>query len=321
MVPKEVLADLPAFVAVAERLSFRAAAEALGLTPAALSKAINRLEDRVGEPLLSRTTRRVELTPAGVIFRGRAVEALQLVADGLAAAALGRRLVGPVRIAAPGLVLALLGAQMADLSLRHPSITLTLSQPGTSDPADLTIGLGRGSASTQAPAEIALGEVPLVTVVAPTYAARHAGSTPARDAAGVHRWLRHDPPLGSGTAGAPTAVLVSSDPQSLVAAAIAGAGVLTTLRPLVAPYLASGRLVPVSIGDEPAPLSVRARITLSEDIAMPRVALALSAVAQALGLPIPVADRLAGSVPGLLADQASGAWASESAAPRSSPNA
>jgi DNA-binding transcriptional LysR family regulator len=237
------------------------------------------------------------------------------------AAALGRRMAGPVRVAAPGLVLPLLGARMADLSLRHPSISLTLSQAEMGGPADLTILLRQGRTAAQAAAEVALGDVPLVTVAAPTYAARHLATAPARDAAGLPRWLRHDPPLTSGDPGAPPAVLMSSDPQSLVAAAIGGAGVLTTLRPLVAPHLSSGRLVPITIGDEPAPLSVAARISPAEDSARPRVALALSAVAQALGLPIPEADQLSGPAPGLMAGQDSGARASESAAPRSNPSA
>jgi DNA-binding transcriptional LysR family regulator len=314
VVPKEVLADLPAFVAVAERLSFRAAAEALGLTPAALSKAINRLEERVGEPLLSRTTRRVELTPAGVVFRGRAIEALQLVADGLAAAALGRRLAGPVRVAAPGLVLSLLGARMADLSLRHPSITLVLSSPNPGFPADLTILLG----TRQMPgtAEVTLGAVPLMTVAAPAYVARHGATAPGRDAAGLHRWLRHDPPpQRPGTTDTPAAVLASSDPQALVSAAIGGAGVLTTLRPLVAPHVTAGRLVAVAIGDDPAPLPVRACLTPAEEDSLPRVVLALAAVAQALGLPAPDMDRISG------AGQSNGESASDPAAPRSSSSA
>jgi DNA-binding transcriptional LysR family regulator len=310
VVSKEVLADLPAFVAVAERLSFRAAAEALGLTPAALSKAINRLEDRVGEPLLSRTTRRVELTPAGVIFRGRAVEALQLVADGLTAAALGRRLAGPVRLAAPALVMPLLGARLADLSLRHPAIALALSPPDAGQVVDLTILLGPRPAMPSAPGDtdMLLGAVPLVTVAAPAYVARAGTSAPGRDTVGLHRWLRHDPPPNGHAATDVPAAITSTDPQSLVAAAIGGAGVLVTLRPLVAMHLSSGRLVPVAIGDEPVPLAVRARLTPT-DGAMPRAALVLAAVAQALGLPVPD--------PG----QISGARTSESTAPRRSPDA
>jgi Bacterial regulatory helix-turn-helix protein, lysR family len=58
------LADLTAFVAVADRLSFRAAAAHLGVTPSALSHSMRQLEQRLGVRLLHRTTRSVSLTDA-----------------------------------------------------------------------------------------------------------------------------------------------------------------------------------------------------------------------------------------------------------------
>jgi DNA-binding transcriptional LysR family regulator len=60
------LADLTAFITVAENLSFRAAAARLGVTPSALSHTMRLLEERVGGVrLLNRTTRSVSLTDAG----------------------------------------------------------------------------------------------------------------------------------------------------------------------------------------------------------------------------------------------------------------
>jgi len=59
------LADLTAFVAVADELSFRAAAARVGVTPSALSHAIRHLEQRLGIRLLHRTTRSVALTDSG----------------------------------------------------------------------------------------------------------------------------------------------------------------------------------------------------------------------------------------------------------------
>jgi DNA-binding transcriptional LysR family regulator len=59
------LADLTAFVAVAERLSFRAAASQLGVTPSALSHSMRQLEERLRVRLLNRTTRSVSVTDAG----------------------------------------------------------------------------------------------------------------------------------------------------------------------------------------------------------------------------------------------------------------
>src|ERR1700720_3443013 len=60
------LADLTAFVAIADNLNFRAAAARLGVTPSALSHTMRQLEERLGVRLLHRTTRSVSLTDAGL---------------------------------------------------------------------------------------------------------------------------------------------------------------------------------------------------------------------------------------------------------------
>lgn len=62
------LQQLQAFVAVAERGSFRAAAEHIHLSPPALSRRIERLESIIGIKLFNRTTREVELTSLGRVF-------------------------------------------------------------------------------------------------------------------------------------------------------------------------------------------------------------------------------------------------------------
>jgi DNA-binding transcriptional LysR family regulator len=56
------LADLTAFVAVADHLSFRAVASRLGVTPSALSHSMRVPEERLGLRLLNRTTCSVSVT-------------------------------------------------------------------------------------------------------------------------------------------------------------------------------------------------------------------------------------------------------------------
>ena len=59
---------LRVFEAVATRLSFAEAAEALNVTPAAVSQQIKALEDYLQIPLLRRSGRKVELTPEGALL-------------------------------------------------------------------------------------------------------------------------------------------------------------------------------------------------------------------------------------------------------------
>ncbi|MEU6854036.1 LysR family transcriptional regulator [Actinacidiphila alni] len=66
------------FVAVAEELHFSRAARRLYIAQQVLSREIRRLEERVGAPLLERSTRRVALTPAGAALLVRARELLAL---------------------------------------------------------------------------------------------------------------------------------------------------------------------------------------------------------------------------------------------------
>ena len=70
------LQQLQAFVAVAERGSFRAAADHIHLSAPALSRRIDKLETILGARLFNRTTRSVELTAMGRVFLERARAAL-----------------------------------------------------------------------------------------------------------------------------------------------------------------------------------------------------------------------------------------------------
>ena len=75
------LRQLRYFVAVAEELHFSRAAVRLNLAQSALSSQIRQLEREIGGPLLVRSTRRVELTPAGEALLSDAREILA-AADG-----------------------------------------------------------------------------------------------------------------------------------------------------------------------------------------------------------------------------------------------
>ncbi len=76
---KDQLDGLIALKAVAERKSFTAAAEALGVSPPAISQIIKHLEERLGVALLSRTTRKTNLTEAGQQFLNDASPAIDQI--------------------------------------------------------------------------------------------------------------------------------------------------------------------------------------------------------------------------------------------------
>lgn len=67
------------FLAVADAASFRAAADALGVTRSAVSQGIRRLEDALGVALAQRTTRSVRLTEAGQRLRDQPAKLRALV--------------------------------------------------------------------------------------------------------------------------------------------------------------------------------------------------------------------------------------------------
>src|SRR6202030_4211702 len=77
------LADLTAFIAVADHLSFRAAASRLGITPSALSHSMRQLEERLEVRLLHRTTRSVSVSDAGLRLLDRLRPAMSQISDAL----------------------------------------------------------------------------------------------------------------------------------------------------------------------------------------------------------------------------------------------
>ena len=71
--------DMAAFVRIVDLGGLAPAARDLGLTPSAMSKQLGRLEARLGVRLLTRTTRRIGLTPEGETYLARARDILSLI--------------------------------------------------------------------------------------------------------------------------------------------------------------------------------------------------------------------------------------------------
>jgi len=96
---REEMADLTAFVVVAQERSFTRAAAKLGMSQSALSQIVRRLEASLGLSLLTRTTRSVAPTDAGEHLLQTLTPALQNLDASLAALSVLRtRPAGSIRI-------------------------------------------------------------------------------------------------------------------------------------------------------------------------------------------------------------------------------
>src|SRR5277367_2590978 len=172
------LADLTAFIAVADHLSFRAAAPRLDVTPSALSHSMRQLEDRLGVRLLHRTTRSVSLTDAGVRLLERVRPAIEQIAGALEDLNLERdRPVGRLRIYANHLAAAAVIAPVWGRFLStYPEVHLEV-QAGEA-PVDIVakgFDAGVGSQDRVAADMIAvrvMGPVKAAVVGAPSYFAQ-----------------------------------------------------------------------------------------------------------------------------------------------------
>jgi LysR family positive regulator for ilvC len=126
--------ELHAFLHMAESLHFARSAKALHMSPSALTRTIQRIEEDVGQPLFERTKRSVLLTRAGEIFRDHAVA--QLAARVRLMEALGAESSAPtgeLRIACTVTAChSVLPKLLARCRARYPGIHLQLS---TSDAA------------------------------------------------------------------------------------------------------------------------------------------------------------------------------------------
>lgn len=120
------LNSLRVFVRVAEARSFSAAARQLGLTASGVSKAVSRLEQEFGVPLLQRTTRSVALTAEGRVFHERVrhlLSDLEMAEDQLTQSA--RHLRGSLRVQMPlGFGRKVVLPALTRALSRHPDLTV-----------------------------------------------------------------------------------------------------------------------------------------------------------------------------------------------------
>lgn len=132
--------ELSLFLHLAESLHFARSAKAAGMSPSALTRSIQRLEEELGQPLFQRNRRSVSLTRAGEIFRDHARAQLAGHARLLEALAAEKQApTGELRIACTVTAChSVLPKLFARCRARYPGIHLQLS---TSDAARCLQGL------------------------------------------------------------------------------------------------------------------------------------------------------------------------------------
>ncbi len=117
---------LRAFVAVVDAGSLTAAAPLVHRSQSALSMQLKKLEDAVGQPVLNRSPRHLELTPTGTVLLGHARQLLAAHQEALAALH-GPTLRGRVTLGVPDdYAVAYLAPLLRSFSSRHADVEITL---------------------------------------------------------------------------------------------------------------------------------------------------------------------------------------------------
>jgi len=143
------LRAIKVFVRVIDEGSFAAAARALDLAPAVVTRLVAELEEHLGTRLLNRTTRRLSLTEIGDAYLERARRILADVDEAAALAASATQEVrGLLRVLCPpAIAVHQLAKHLPRFHRDYPAVTLEITSPGpvdtVDDSYDLTIFLTR----------------------------------------------------------------------------------------------------------------------------------------------------------------------------------
>ncbi len=245
------------FVAVADGGSFTAAAAALGLSKATVSKAVSRLEASLGIALLHRSSRVVTVSTAGT---GLLDQARAMVAAATAAteAARGDRidLAGPIRLAAPmSFGIKRLGEPLAAFLAEHPAVEVEVLLSDArhdllADGIDLALRISSLADSTLLARTIA--PVAASALASPDYLARHGTPRHPLDLA-EHRLIGYGHrerarPLrfhrqGEEATVVPTGPMFANNGDIMVPLLVQGGGIAVLPDFIAAEALASGALV------------------------------------------------------------------------------
>jgi len=257
------LMSMRVFQKVIDEGGFAAAARALDMSPAVVTRLVADLEEHLGTRLLHRTTRRLSLSEAGERYLSRVRAILQDIDEAdVMVSSLTHELAGVLRILAPPVLAThVLAPLLSGFCQRYPKIGLDIEVESFKQPSiedyDITLMATDAAFDGDVIARNIIS-TEVILVASPAYLQRRGTPQVPADLA-RHDFLRMKTP------GAPTRVLHlfqtarpelqvdlelepliwANHPDTLLRAAIDGAGVTATTVGLVASQLASGTLVRV----------------------------------------------------------------------------
>ncbi|MDI3288883.1 LysR family transcriptional regulator [Polyangium sp. 15x6] len=258
----ETLITLESFVRSAQASSFSAAARRLGLSPAAVSQNVARLEAKLGVRLFQRSTRGLTLTEAGERFLREVTDGLDTLQAALANVSLAAgQPSGVLKVSmSPGLGRGYLVPMLKDFLTRYPGIVpdwhldnrpVDLINEGF----DAAIGGGFELPSGLAARELARAHI--IAVASPSYLAdrtppeepadlrHHDGILLRPPGTGrIRAWLLRNRAGEQVFAEIPPRIILS-DPDALVQCALMGFGITFVTVMDALPYLRNGTLVRV----------------------------------------------------------------------------
>ena len=173
-----LLSGVSVLTAVIESGSFARAADALGITTSGVSRAVSRLEGRIGARLLDRTTRSIALTDEGRRFYERVKPSLANIEEAATTASGATNVVrGRLRVNIDPIVSRLvLGGRLGGFLALYPELTLefiTRERIGdlVGDGVDVAVRFGEPAPSCLVTRK--LSDMQMITVASPSYLKRH----------------------------------------------------------------------------------------------------------------------------------------------------
>ena len=255
-----LLTGVGVLAAVTEAGNFARAAEMLGLTPSAVSRAVARLEARVGVRLFDRNPREVSLTEEGRRFHTQVMPLLagldEAAAEATGAAAVVR---GRLRVSVdPWFARTVLASKLQQFLVRYPLLSVDFSTSNYREEmmtgVDVAVRFGPPDESSLIVRKLL--ETRILTVAAPAYLEKHGEPRSPHDLVHHEALLFRDPQTGLPfpwefqRCGEVSEVkvsgrLVMDDPSVAIATCLAGQGIFQSLAIGLAPFLSRGELVQI----------------------------------------------------------------------------